>query len=52
MIQEVNGKPVTSVEQFRAEMKKAGDARFARFYVLRPGTRATNFIAAVRLNKE
>lgn len=53
VIQEVNGRPVTSVEQFRAEMKKAGDARFARFYVLRPGARAaTNFIAAVRLNKE
>ena len=34
VIQEVNGKPVTTVEEFRAELKKAGDARFARFYVL------------------
>jgi serine protease Do len=49
VIQEVNGTPVTSVAGFRAELKKAGDARFARFYVHRPGPRPANFIAAVRL---
>lgn len=49
VVQEVNGKAVTTVEGFRAELKKAGDARFARFYVHRPGPRPANFIAAVRL---
>jgi serine protease Do len=49
VIQEVNGTPVTSVAQFRAELKKAGDARFARFYVHRAQPRPANFIAAVRL---
>jgi hypothetical protein len=45
----VNGTPVSSVAGFRAELKKAGAARFARFYVHRPGPRPANFIAAVRL---
>jgi serine protease Do len=49
VVQEVNGKAVSTVEAFRAELKKAGDARFARFYVHRPGPRAASFIAAVRL---
>jgi len=49
VVQEVNGRAVTTVEAFRAELKKAGDARFARFYVYRPGPRPANFIAAVRL---
>lgn len=49
VLQEVNGTPVTSVAQFRAELKKAGDARFARFYVHRALPRPANFIAAVRL---
>ena len=49
VVQEVNGKPVTTVTEFRAELKRAGDARFARFYVHRPGPRPANFIAAVRL---
>ena len=52
VVQEVNGRPVTSVEEFRAELKRAGDVRFARFYVHRPGARqSTNFIAAVRLRE-
>jgi len=45
----VNGKPVGTVDEFRAEMKKAGSARFVRLYVHRPGPRPANFIAAVRL---
>lgn len=49
VVQEVNGTAVTNVAAFRAELKKAGDARFARFYVHRPGPRPANFIAAVRL---
>lgn len=49
VVQEVNGTAVTTVAGFRAELKKAGDARFARFYVHRPGPRPANFIAAVRL---
>lgn len=49
VVQEVNGHAVHSVAEFRAEMRKAGDARFARFYVYRPGPRPANFIAAVRL---
>lgn len=49
VLQEVNGTPVTSVAQFRAELTKAGDARFARFYVHRALPRPANFIAAVRL---
>ena len=49
VVQEVNGTPVTTVEEFRAQLKKAGDARFARFYVHRPVPRPANFIAAVRL---
>ncbi|MBK8595828.1 MAG: Do family serine endopeptidase [Holophagales bacterium] len=49
VVQEVNGTAVSNVAGFRAELKKAGDARFARFYVHRPGPRPANFIAAVRL---
>ena len=49
VIQEVNGRPVGTVVTFRAELKKAGDARFARFYVHRPGPRPANFVVAVRL---
>lgn len=49
VIQEVNGSPVATVAQFRAELRKAGTARFARFYVHRPGPRPASFIAAVRL---
>jgi serine protease Do len=49
VVQEVNGKPVATVDGFRAELKKAGEARFARFYVHRPGPRPASFIAAVRL---
>ncbi len=49
VVQEVNGRPVATVAEFRAELKKAGDARFARFYVHRPLPRPANFIAAVRL---
>ncbi len=49
VVQEVNGTPVTTVGEFRAQLKKVGDARFARFYVHRPGPRPANFIAAVRL---
>lgn len=49
VIQEVNGRPVGTVAAFRAELKKAGDARFARFYVHRPGPRPANFVVAVRL---
>ena len=49
VVQEVNGTAVTGVVAFRAELKKAGDARFARFYVHRPLPRPANFIAAVRL---
>ncbi len=49
VVQEVNSTPVPTVQAFRAELKKAGNARFARFYVHRPGPRPANFIAAVRL---
>ena len=49
VIQEVNGVPVPTVASFRAELKKAGDARFARLYVYRSLPRPANFIAAVRL---
>lgn len=49
VVQEVNGRPVTSVAAFRGELKKAGDARFARFYVHRPGPRPASFVVAVRL---
>ena len=49
VIQEVNGRPVGTVAAFRAELKKVGDARFARFYVHRPGPRPANFVVAVRL---
>jgi S1-C subfamily serine protease len=49
VVQEVNGRPVTTVAEFRAELKQAADARFARFYVHRATPRPANFIAAVRL---
>ena len=49
VIQEVNGRPVANVAAFRAELKKAGDARYARFYVHRPGPRPASFVVAVRL---
>ena len=49
VVQEVNGTAVPTVAAFRAEIKKAGDARFARFYVYRSLPRPANFIAAVRL---
>lgn len=49
VVQEVNGKAVTTVDQFRAELKKAGDARYTRFYVHRATPRPANFVVAVRL---
>ena len=49
VVQEVSGKAVTTVDQFRAELKKAGDARYVRFYVHRATPRPANFVVAVRL---
>jgi len=49
VVQEVNGRAVATVEQFRAELKKAGDARYVRFYVYRGGPRPANFVVAVRM---
>jgi serine protease Do len=52
VVVEVNGKEVSSVEEFRAAVRKAGGARWLRLYVLRPEPRPTNFIAALRLKEE
>jgi serine protease Do len=49
VILEVNGTEVASVAGYQAEMKKAGNAKWIRFYVLRSQPRVQNFIAAVKV---
>ena len=51
VILEVNGSEVTSVADYQAQMKKAGAAKWTRFYVLRSQPRVQNFIAAVKVQE-
>jgi serine protease Do len=51
VILEVNGSEVTSVADYQAEVKKAGNAKWIRFYVLRSQPRVQNFIAAVKVQE-
>ena len=46
---EVNGSEIASVSDFRSEVKKAGDVRWLRLYILRSTPRPQNFIAALRM---
>ena len=48
---EVNGTEIGSVAEYQAEMKKAGKAKYVRFYVLRSVPRPTTFIAAVKIGE-
>lgn len=51
VILEVNGAEVGSVAEYQSQMKKAGKAKYVRFYVLRSIPRPQNFIAAVKLQE-
>ena len=49
VVLEVNGSEIASVSDFRSEVKKAGDVRWLRLYILRSTPRPQNFIAALRM---
>lgn len=49
VVLEVNGGAISSVSDFRTAVKKVGDARWLRLYVLRSTPQSQEFIAAVRL---
>ncbi len=48
LILEVNGVPISSVEELQAQLKKLPKDRWVRFYVLRSIPRPQNFIAALK----
>jgi serine protease Do len=48
VILEVNGVPISSVDELQAQLKKLPKDRWVRFYVLRSIPRSQNFIAALK----
>ncbi len=49
VILEVNGAAISSVDDYQAAMKKAGNGKWVRFYILRSLPRSQYFIAAVKI---